>query len=345
MNLDRVFRIPPFIALYSFTHLAVDAACAFLLLGVLELNGHIVLSLILYNASAFVLQAPIGFIIDKTLNPKLAALTGLVFVAVSYLFWSNIFAALVIAGVGNALFHVGGGSMVLSLKSKKATCSGIFVAPGGIGLALGTYLAASHLHLMLFPLAILILGFALCFIKTPVFNRINEREHFAGYGVLLLSMIMVPIIVRSMVGLSVAFPWKEHPPLLLLLVVAIALGKALGGILADKYGLKKVGVGGLIASAPFLAFFPSLPVLGIVGIILFNFTMPVTLIALFNTIPKYKGLSFGLASTALFIGSLPILMGKELSLMNDWILFSLIILASMILFAGLRFKNKSLETV
>jgi len=333
------------ITLYSFTHLVVDAACAFLLLGILELKGHVVLSLILYNASAFALQAPIGFIIDKVLSPKLAALIGLVFVAVSYLFWNHIFAALIIAGVGNALFHVGGGSMVLSLKSKKATYSGIFVAPGGVGLALGTYLAVSHLHLMLFPLVILTLAFALCFIKTPTLNRIKEREQTADWGVILLFLIMIPIIVRSMVGLSIAFPWKEHPLLLLLLVAAIAFGKAFGGILADKYGLRKVGVGGLIASAPFLAFFPSIPVLGILGIILFNFTMPVTLVAILNIIPKYKGLSFGLASTALFIGSLPILMGKELFLMNDWALFLLIISASMILFAGLSLKNKRLKTV
>jgi len=341
MYSDRVFRVTPFIALYSFTHFTVDAACAFLLLGVLELNSHIILSLILYNASAFVLQAPLGFIVDRALNPKLAAILGLVLVAVSYLFWSNIFAALVIAGIGNALFHVGGGSLVLSLKNKKATYSGIFVAPGGIGLALGTYLAVSHLNLMIFPLAILILGFMLCFVETPMFNRKDERKNIAGYEVFLLFIIMIPIIVRSVIGLSVEFPWKENQFLFLLLIAAIALGKAFGGILADKYGLIKIGVGGLLVSAPFLAFFPSIPVFGILGILIFNFTMPVTLIAILSVIPKYKGLSFGLASTALFIGSLPIIIGKDIGLMNDWVVFLFIISASMILFAGLRFKTKN----
>ena len=67
MYSDRIFRIAPFITLYSFAHLAVDAACAFLLFGVLELNGYVILSLILYNAGAFALQAPLGFIVDKAL--------------------------------------------------------------------------------------------------------------------------------------------------------------------------------------------------------------------------------------------------------------------------------------
>ena len=343
MYSNRSFRITPFIALYSFAHLAVDAACAFLLLGVLELDGHVILSIIFYNASAFVLQAPLGFIIDKVLNPKFAAILGLVLVAVAYLFWGNIFVALVIAGIGNALFHAGGGSLVLSLKNKKATYSGIFVAPGGIGLALGTYLAVSHLYInfMLFPLAILILSFILYFVETPTLNRNNEGNPIVGYGIFLLFIIMIPIIVRSMIGLSVVFPWKENQFLFLLLITAIALGKTFGGILTDKYGLIKIGVGGLFISAPFLAFFPSIPVLGLLGIFIFNFTMPVTLIAILSVIPKYKGLSFGLASAALFIGSLPIIIDKDLWLKNDFMVFSLILLASIILFAGLRFKTKS----
>jgi len=194
---------------------------------------------------------------------------------------------------------------------------------------------------MIFPLAILILGFMLCFVETPMFNRKDERKNIAGYEVFLLFIIMIPIIVRSVIGLSVEFPWKENQFLFLLLIAAIALGKAFGGILADKYGLIKIGVGGLLVSAPFLAFFPSIPVFGIFGILIFNFTMPVTLIAILSVIPKYKGLSFGLASTALFIGSLPIIIGKDIGLMNDWVVFLFIISASMILFAGLRFKTKS----
>ena len=338
---DKLFRITPFITLYSLTHLAVDAACAFLLLGVLELNDHIIVSMILYNVIAFVLQAPFGFIIDKTLNPKLSAILGLVFIAVSYLFWNKIFAALIIAGIGNALFHVGGGSLVLSLKNKKATFSGIYVAPGGLGLALGTYLTVSHLNinLMFFPLAMIILAFILYFVETPGFNRKNEREHIAGYGIYLLAIIMIPIAIRSLIGLSIEFPWKENQFLFLLLVTAIAFGKAFGGILADKYGLMKIGVGGLLVSLPLLAFFSSMPVLGILGVLVLNFTMPVTLIAILSVVPKHKGLSFGLASAALFIGSLPTIIGKDLWLKNDWTVFFLILSASVILFAGLWFIN------
>jgi len=338
----RLFRLTPFITLYSFAHLAVDAACAFLLLGVLELNNYLIVSLLLYNALAFVLQAPVGFIIDKALNPKLAAILGLTCVAVSFLFWNNIFAALMIVGFGNALFHVGGGSLVLSLKNKIATFSGIYVAPGGIGLALGGFLAVAqtHINLLIFPLALMILSLILYFVETPEFNRIKEKDCIPDYRILIVALVMIPIVVRSMIGLSVEFPWKENQSLLFLLVAAIAFGKAFGGILADRYGLMKIGLGGLLVSAPFLAFFPSIPVFGIFGAFVLNLTMPVTLMAIWNVMPRYKGLSFGLTTCALFIGALPVIIGKDLWLKNDWTVFSLIFSASMILWAAFYFTDK-----
>jgi len=348
MYSNRLFRITPFIMLYSFAHLAVDVACAFLLLGVLELNNYLIESLLLYNAFAFVLQTPVGFIIDKALNPKLAAILGLVCVAVSFLFWNNIFVALMIAGVGNALFHVGGGSLVLSLKNKKATFSGIFVAPGGIGLALGGFLAVAqmHINLLLFPLALMVLAFSLYFVETQEFNSEKEKEIILDYRLLIVVLVLIPIVVRSMIGLSIEFPWKENQSLLFLLVTAIALGKAFGGILADRYGLMKIGVGGLVVSAPLLAFFASIPVLGILGAMILNFTMPVTLMAIWNVMPRYKGLSFGLTTVALFIGALPPIMGKDLWLNNNWVVFLLILSASAVLWAAFHFtgKNKFLKT-
>ncbi|MDR2037789.1 MAG: hypothetical protein LBQ60_07695 [Bacteroidales bacterium] len=337
--MGRNFRIAPFITLYSFTHLVVDAACAYLLLGVLTLNDHIILSLLLYNAIAFVLQAPFGLMIDKVLSPKLSAILGVVLIAASYLFWNTIFIALIMVSIGNALYHVGGGSLVLSLKDKKATFSGIYIAPGGIGLALGSFLSISQLNvgLLFFPSILVVLGLLLCFVATPGFIRVNKTKGISNGGILMILLIMMIIAIRSLIGLSVEFPWKENQFLYIWLISAIALGKVFGGILSDKYGLMKTGVGGLLISMPLLAFFPSIPVLGILGAFLFNFTMPVTLIAIWNILPQYKGLSFGLTTVALFIGSIPVIIGRDSWLNNNWVVFFFIFLASVILFTVLRF--------
>lgn len=341
MHAEGFPRIVPFISVYSLAHLVADAASAFLFLGLLEIDN-IVVAMLIYNGLAFALQAPFGYMIDRFLNPKAAAILGLVLIAFSFLFLNTIYSALIIVSVGNALYHVGGGSLVLSVKEKKATFSGIYVAPGGIGLVLGSWLSTSQsvINLILFPIILIVLSFILFFIETPDFNRTPEKKQATNFSILLIALIMIPIAVRSLIGLTTNFPWKENHYLFLILVAALALGKIFGGILADKYGLIKVGVGGLLLATPLLAFFPAMPLSGIIGAFIFNFTMPVTLIAILSIMPNHKGLSFGLTTVAIFIGALPKIISYNAWLRNEIFVFSILFIAAGLLFAALHFKNK-----
>ena len=340
MYQDKSFRLTPFITLYSVSHFAVDASCAYLLLGALNLYGYVIVSILIYNGLAFALQAPLGYIIDKALSPKLAAITGLLLVATSFLFIDHLFAALTFAGLGNALFHVGAGSMVLSLKNKRATFSGVYVAPGGIGLVAGSLISVIWKNALLFPAVLISLAIILFFIKNPEFKRINETKGVSKYGVLVIFLILFPIAIRSLLGLSIEFPWKENQSLLVILTAAIAFGKIFGGVLADRFGLMKIGVGGLLISIPFLSFFSSVPALGILGACVFNFTMPITLIAISDMIPAKKGLSFGLTTVAIFLGALPVILGKNWWIKNEPAIIIAIISASIILYVALRIANK-----
>lgn len=318
----------------------VDAACAYLLLGVLECENA-VLCLLIYNSFAFVLQVPFGYLTDKLLKPKLAAIFGLCLIALSFLFWNTFYTPIFLASIGNALFHVGGSSLVLSIKKKRATLSSIFVAPGGIGLAIGTFLSVSYLEVnnLVFPLLLMLISFILYHIKTPTYNREANGKSISNNSLLIISLIMIPIAVRSLIGLSSEFPWKENQLLLLFFIASIALGKVVGGIMVERYGLAKVGVGGFLVSAPLLAFYSSVPFVGILGVFIFNFTMPVTLIAILNHMPDKKGFAFGLTTAALFIGSIPIILSKTSWLKNDWMVFSILLLASLILLSALKFKD------
>ena len=56
---SNTYKIAPFITLVSVAHLAVDAACAFLLLSLLGFYDNPLLALLLYNGVAFALQAPL----------------------------------------------------------------------------------------------------------------------------------------------------------------------------------------------------------------------------------------------------------------------------------------------
>lgn len=342
MPANKSFRIAPFLILYSTAHLLVDAACAFLLLGILNLGDYIIAGLLIYNGLAFVLQAPLGHLIDKVFNPKAAAVLGLLLVASASVFFKSPFTALSLMGIGNALFHAGGGSQVLAIRKKTATYAGIFVAPGAVGLALGAYLANLQVTsgLMVFPLILTVMSVLLLTTGKPVFERKKAESHPESLFLLIAFLVLLPIVIRSLVGMAVNFPWKENMQLGLMLTASVALGKIAGGFLADRWGLVRPGVLSLLVAAPLLAFGAEIPVLALTGILVFNFSMPITLIALLNTMPNRKGLTFGLSTTALFVGALPVILNQHGWAQKPQIVFTLILIASLALLAALKSTPK-----
>jgi FSR family fosmidomycin resistance protein-like MFS transporter len=87
-----------------------------------ELTESMLFFIVLYGVIAFAGQAPLGAICDKVRQPKLFSLLGIALgmVALFVLFLSPL-AAVIITGIGNALFHVGGGIITLQLGKGKAT--------------------------------------------------------------------------------------------------------------------------------------------------------------------------------------------------------------------------------
>jgi FSR family fosmidomycin resistance protein-like MFS transporter len=109
--------------------------------------------------------------------------------------------------------------------------------------------------------------------------------------------------------MAIVLPWKSHIALAIVLVVSVFAGKAIGGVLADRFGWTRVAVGSLLVSTPLLVLGPKVAAVAILGMFLFNFTMPVTLVALSNLLPGRPGLSFGLTCMALLAGALPVVKG------------------------------------
>ena len=67
----------------------------------------------------------------------------------------------------------------------------------------------------------------------------------------VLLLLLGCIGVRSLIGFSLVMPWKSVLALALTLTLAVTLGKALGGVLADRWGVGphlggRIGVGSTI---------------------------------------------------------------------------------------------------
>jgi FSR family fosmidomycin resistance protein-like MFS transporter len=286
---------------------------------------------VLYGILAFGTQPLIGLVVDYFKKPRLATLFGLALTGVALIiFPSSPLLFVVIVGFGNAIFHVGAGSIALNLTPKQATAPGIFVAPGAIGLLAGTLLGKAGNFTTWPCLIAIIIGAGLIIkLKTPTldYDQSIKNPIQTKPWLVAIVLIFITILVRSFVGTALNFPWKSQMELLLLLTFAVFMGKALGGWLSDKYGWERIALGALLLSSPLLVFGVNFPVLAILGIFLFNFTMPVTLVALSNLFPGRPGFAFGITCFALLMGALPIFFNLFPDLTLPYGILSLIFLA------------------
>ena len=157
-----------FISIYGFGHFVVDFVSAIYILGKLpglaNTYNDIFIAIVMYNFFAFAFQVPLGYLLDKIKVYKYIGIIGLGLIGICYLVsLKNIFILATIVGIGNALYHLEGGVNTYSISKRKAFLNGVFVAPGALGIFLGTTfhdeLIISSLPLVLIIIAILLLLF------------------------------------------------------------------------------------------------------------------------------------------------------------------------------------------
>ena len=310
----------PLLALYSLAHFWVDLSCAFLAFRFLSAAPEFTLCLLLYNFCAFALQMPLGLWADSLDRNGMLAAAGCGLTAAAFLLPVSLVAA-VVAGVGNALFHLGGGIDVLNASGEKAAALGIFVSPGAVGLYVGTlWGGGAAVSALLPPAGLLALGGGILLLCRRTFGSLRsgnapvEAEPAGGSWLPLVPLFLV-VILRSWMGLGQSFPWKAAWGLPL--VLALALGKAAGGFLMDAVGPRRAA-GWSLGLAAALYLLSGAPLPGILAVFLFNMTMPMTLWAAAQLLPGAKGFGFGLLTFALFVGYLPVYLGWPAVFGNVW---------------------------
>ncbi len=329
------------VAVYSAAHALVDATCAAVLFAIATLGQvdprALFLFIVLYNVLAFSTQPLFGLAVDSLGMPQYAAISGMVLVAASTLLLQLPFWATLVAGVGNALFHVGGGVVSLKVAAGRAALPGIYVAPGALGLLIGTLVGGSG-HFAAWPFIALLVAAALLILRARRPPAVAPRElpEDLRWFETVIVLLLVSVAIRGLVGLSLVLPWKSNPTLLLALTGAVVLGKALGGVLGDRFGWARVALSGLALSVPLLTLFAHVPALAIAGAFFFNLSMPITLICLAEMLPGKEGFAFGLTTLALIVGAWPTFTSLR-ALTGRQIFIVVTTLASIAaLYAGLR---------
>jgi FSR family fosmidomycin resistance protein-like MFS transporter len=327
-------------------HAVVDAACLALLFELAGktglASGRVWPMFFLYNAIAFGGQFALGTIADRRRLYQATAFTGLGTLAAAVLLaYVDLHAAIVVAAFGNAAFHVGAGAIVLSIYPDKASAEGVFVAPGGLGVAVGAFCGGVFPVIWRLPALVLLVvsGMGLCLLRDAGARgtRLRPSAVSVTKAVLMLAVValLFSIAVRSAVGMTMRAIWQGETEVLWALAVAAFCGKFLGGLLADRFGWVLVSITAIVLSTPLLAYETGGVAPAVVGTALFTMTMPVTLLALYRAFPDEPGLTFGLTTLALLIGASPVLMLPNAWFTGGYVVAALGVLSAMALLLGL----------
>lgn len=294
-------------AVYAAAHFAVDLGCAFAMFSLCRSGS---LGFLIYNFCAFALQMPMGLLADRFGRNGWTAALGCFLIALVCCLPSFGLAWVAVLGIGNGLFHVGGGLDVLNGSGDRAAPLGVFVSPGALGLFCGTMLAKMGAARL--PVILLLLGMAglILVLCRPARMPKNAPLELPKASVLPAAIaLFLVVVLRSCGGMMVSLPWKSGL-WSWVAVLAVVLGKTAGGFLSDRTGAKKAAVLSL-GLAALLFCFSENALAGTAALFLFNMTMPITLWALAQRMPGCKGFSFGLLTFALFLGFLPAYLGAE----------------------------------
>lgn len=227
-----------------------------------------------------------------------------------------------ISGLGSGAFHPEASRAThLASGSKKALAQAIFQVGGNAGQAFGPLLVSLYVShsgiqglLWLIPVAflsLLLTGQILPWLREKLeTTKLQSKKQINGDNNLLgATLLSCVIILRSwcQIGVVVFLPFYLHnltiqqsEILSFVFVGAGALGTFVGGVLADKLGMKRLLVSSMLIATPFALIFPYVHgVLSVLVLLLFGFSVlssfSVSVVYMQRMLPKNIGLASGLS--------------------------------------------------
>lgn len=299
--------------LYFYVHFITEIACFYFLSKVT--NGARIIWLIpfIYDGLAFVPQSLIGYIED--LHPKFkSGLIGIILLVISYLmymlFGEHVIPALVVLCLGNAFLHISGAECTLKNSEGHLSHPAIFVGGGSFGVITGRLLATTSVSPIIIILLILtMIPFILLADTYTDFKKTKTKYDYANPKLspyLVVALATLVVVVRGYMGYGIPTSWNKTTLQTVILFVTMGIGKCLGGILSDAYGIKKIATVSTLLAVPFLCFGNDLMIVSLIGVMMFSMTMAITLALLVSIYKDRPGLAFGFTTIGLFLGTAPI---------------------------------------
>ncbi|MBQ4562047.1 MAG: hypothetical protein IJA55_06980 [Clostridia bacterium] len=288
---------------WCITHFAIDFTCIALLSSRFADSSaySVILYAVLYNGFAFAFQFPIGMLADLFgIHGRLSAV-GCFAVSLGVFITSPILMCTVI-GFGNAMFHVGAAGQILNINKDKAANIGFFVAPGAIGVFLGSRFSRIDMLIWAASVALVFLGL-LC-----VFHQRKNQSlpvSVTAKRIFCMIFLFLTVVLRAYVGNMLKYPFMKPIGPAFIFVLCVFMGKFIGGLCADRFGIFRFNCIVQPICVVLLTLSVIFPVTAFAAILLFNTTMAVCAYTVYRCFACYPGATFGLTTFALYIGTLP----------------------------------------
>ena len=286
------------LAIQTLQHFAVDGICGANLARYAineEFFDQIIFYFGIYNLIAFGTQWLMGFAIDrKLIGIKIAFGISIATLTLGSIQNFGIMTQAILLGIGNSIFHVSGGSLVLQ-KYQTFKELGIFVSSGAIGIALGLNgLVGVGIFLTLYwALTILFLKKFQGEFELP--NSTIQRENPNTLAMLICAILLLSCVVLR------GFGGKVSTEFVMLFPCVLAIGKSLGGFICDRFGFRRTILAILLIGTVAIQFEGLTPIL--ILTLTLNMTMPLTLRLVHWSNPKFPGMMFGFAAGCLLPGA------------------------------------------
>ena len=161
-----------------------------------------------------------------------------------------------------------------------------------------------------------------------------------GASAVLFTLV---IIFRSYLGFVMKYTWRSAFWLGFAATLCVVAGKMLGGILGDRFGWKKTMAASLLLCAVSGLFSEVSGICGLITLLLFNMTMPITMTGLANVLSWRKGTAFGINTTALFVGFVWARYSGDATPAGQlqWLLAGEILVSAVLVYAALILEEKA----
>lgn len=334
---------------FFIVHFCVEVVCFSLLYLRSGDAGISTVVALAFDIFAFFPQGIIGELFNRFRRFRMGSLGVALMCAAlpGFLSENNIIFALSLMGLclGNAILHECGAIATVTASSGRIFPSALFVAGGSFGLIVGQTLGKSGASVLwlLIPLAaielIILLTDRNWAIPDFIYPDFGKTTRSGISPVVIIVIAFVVTAVRGFVGYAIPISWRTELWQFFVLYFTMGVGKALGGLLADRFGYKTVGVASSLLAIPFLVIGDRNMIVSVIGIMLFSMTMSITFAMLLGALPQHPGFAFGITTIALIIGSIPVLFVHFNSVVNTVLVIGCSVLCAGVMFLLLSDSN------